>query len=192
MAIVPHYHIFSGLRFDIEHEGFNNSSVIFSPQLYYRDRKTYEKEKVGNANYFNLLAGAGFDVNKKIIINSNKYQYYFALGGGYNHYHLQFYDFVWKYVYEDFNYIYKYELDMLIQNIHRINLGFIIGMREKINDALFYDVYGGLEIRYSYNILNNNYDLVKFNKFMTNFGFTGTNVILGLKIGFDVKNIKKN
>jgi len=185
IGLVPHYLIFRGIRFDFEKKMIEGKSIIFAPQIYYRNRKVEDIAKIENENYFKTLYGAGVDVYQKHYFKATNITYcYYAYGLSYNYFDLTFNEYSWKTYTENGIEFQKWEISNINEQIHRGGINFIIGIDNDIYDIFYFDVYIGLGLKYSYPITNTKQVSSKFDAFMTNYAYSGTVFTSGIKIGF--------
>lgn len=184
IAFVPHYLIFNGIRFDFEKKLTDKKSLIIAPQIYFRDRRVEDEYKTDDENYFKTLYGAGVDIYQKHFFKSQSFSYcYFAYGASYNYFYIIHHDKTLVKFIEDNIEKWHYEMIEIEEQIHRMGVNFIFGIDSDINDVLYFDIYAGLGLKYSYPVTNNDVVSDKFDNFMTNYCFSGTVFTSGLKIG---------
>lgn len=181
ISIVPHYLIFNGIRIDLEPlNTTKHTHIIFAPQLYYREKEN--RKKINNNNYFEKLQGAGIDIYKKFMFGKN-FNLYFAAGGGYKYLRLQYPHYIWYNQTINQNEVLKRKLENITQQIHRIDAGIILGIENPINNRIFWELYGGIGIKYSISNTNHKINETKFDNFMTAYGYKGFSFFIGFKIG---------
>jgi len=184
ISIVPQYMFFDGLRLDYE-KITNNRSIVFSPQFYYRDKKSIDESLVYKNNYYTSIIGGGLNVHKKQYFSSTN-KMYISYGGGYNYFKIGFPDYTWQTVTEDGYDYYQYNVEDFIQEVHRVNAGLIVGTEVRFLEIMFIDFYAGLGAQYSHHLTNKNHKPDKFNSFYTSHAFSGTLIMAGIKLGFEI------
>jgi hypothetical protein len=182
IGLVPHYLIFNGLRFDVEKQIIEGKSIILAPEIYFRQNQ--EEANTGE-NELNTLYGCGLDIYRKYFFKTANVSYcYFAYGVNYSFFDVYFQEYVWELTTQNNLEALRWNLKKLHEQIHRGGANLIVGIDNDINDLLYFDIYVGLGLKYSYSILPDGIKSTKFNNFMTNYAYSGTVFTSGFKIGF--------
>ena len=168
ITLVPLYLFQSGIRIDYEHKFKDRHWLQICPQVFLN-------EDAGEtlSDPYNEMVGIGIHVYHKIFldkVNINKHGLYFSYGGGYNYYH------------------FNYSRETKVSNTTRIQAytgRIIIGFQQIFYKRIILDLYTGLGHRYS--IRNHSDDMIYTQNFKNgqwDYGFTGNQLLLGLKFGF--------
>ena len=178
ITFVPHYILFNGIRFDIEHVNGLKAWGL-SPQFYYLKR-TAHPVSYSDAS-LNSLIGGGLGIFRKFIKSSTQKNLgYWALGFGVNYFSLGYEQFTWvpKTFYDQT--VYDYELVKHSGTLLRFDINATIGLERKLWDFLIFEPYAGVGYRYTIPFLpgdNNPFDNV------LGFGYSGPLFIVGIKLG---------
>ena len=189
VAFVPQYLIAHGIRMDFEyHLKPNKHILLFSPQFYYdKNRADYGSSAYYEEDHYDLLKGYGIGLHHKIVIhtlNNNTWQIYFAYGGEYARFNIDFQNWEWvKYTEDGLEYI-KYDLVDVKQNINRYRFDTYLGFQYNYAQVLFIDFYLGLGGIYSDSSMNPAYATAKFEFKMYDYAFTGLYLPIGFRFGF--------
>ena len=187
-SFTPHYLIFQGLRLDYEKEFKPKQWYIISPTLYLGKNTDTEYYQTNRDNYYQNLYGAGLGVYYKYMLgNSNLINAYFSVGTRFNYFYIDYFDYNWITSIVDGNEVINYELVEVNEQILRLDGIFALGLETEIFQKLYMDTYFGLALRYSYAIMDGVETSNKFDDYMWNYAYTGTAVVLGLKIGITNK-----
>ena len=184
-SFVPQYLIFNGIRLDYEKEFSTNNWYIISPTIYLGKKTDTLLDINQQDNYYNNLLGAGLGIYyKRILGNYYIINTYFSFGLRYNFFYLDYYGFEWETTIVNGNEVIKYSLVNVNEQIHRLDGDFTLGFDAEVFPNIFIDTYAGIGLKYSYPILNRNVTENKFDNNMWGYGYTGTALIIGIKIGF--------
>ena len=178
VTFVPHYILFNGLRFDIEHVSGTKAWGL-SPRFYYLKRD-YHPISYSEAALKSLVGG-GMGLFRKFVKSSTeKYLGYWALGLDVNYFNLGYEQYTWvaKPFYDQT--VYDYELVERKGSIVRLDLSATIGIEQKLWNFLIFEPYIGVGYRYSMPFLANG-----TNPFddVFSYGYTGPLFIFGIKLG---------
>ena len=184
-SFVPQYLIFNGIRLDYEKEFSTNNWYIISPTIYL-GKKTDTLLNINERdNYFNNLLGIGLGIcYKRILGNYYIINTYFSVGLRYNFFYIDYFGFEWETSIVNGNEVIKYNLVNINEQIHRIDGNFTLGFDAEIFPNIFIDSYVGIGLKYSYPVFNRNVTANKFDDNMWSYAYTGTALVIGIKIGF--------
>ncbi len=176
---VPHYVLFSGLRFDFERINGNKGWTL-GPQFYYLKRD-FKPIIYGNARLTKLM-GTGLALERKFIKTSTETVLgYWALGTNIAYFYTEYYSYDWvaKQLYD--NTVYDYQVVNHKGSLIRLEVNATIGIEKIYWNFLNVEPYLGAGYRYTIPLLGAN----QTNPFESvySFGYTGPVFILGLKFG---------
>jgi hypothetical protein len=174
----PQYLFLNGIRFDIERqfEG-KRKALVVSPQIYLR----YKEDGGGlfGENYTEMI-GLGLWVDYKYYLTDRKVTYISA-GPSYMYNWSKWQDeLIWR---EDGDELYS-EYDDAIQVIHRIGANSTVGFNFELLEKVRLDLFAGFGLRYA--IYDSELPQREMDDTMINFGYTGTLLLAGVKIGLNL------
>jgi len=184
-SFTPQYLLFNGLRFDVEKEVRKNSWVDFSTEIYLGRNTSTNEYETRRDGFYSELYGAGLGVNYKRFISFTDYgKGYFLFGSSYNFFYINYPDYVWQTQIVNGIQELHYELVDINEQIHRINGSFLLGIETEMYDKIYFDMYAGVGLKYSYPIVNETVDAYKYDDYMWSYGYSGTFAIIGIRFGF--------
>lgn len=180
-GMVPQYTASGGLRFDIDMRISKKSNqwLIVSPQVYMLSGDRFLHD-------INELTGFGLDVKHKIYIKPNAMKpegFYVQYGVMFQHFAItderyHSYSYIENGV-EYFGVTYgetKTQLNKFGGNFH-------LGYQWIVGDRIYVDLYAGPGIRLSKNNISDGFDTL-FNDYWVDYGYSGTLLDAGFRIGF--------
>lgn len=179
---MPQYLINNGIRLDIERKMKNvNTWIVVSPQLF----ANYNKNTRFDEDYhYNKLIGAGLDISiKRFLIEKHSPKgIYISTGLDWVYTDISLTRPVWINTTENnLNYILPANKEYN-QKINRIGINGTLGYETAVIEGLYIDVFVGFGLRYS--VYDSPYEpIFKFNEHTWDYGYTGTCVVAGFKIG---------
>ncbi len=190
IGFVPQHIIHHGVRIDIEPVFKNKKhSILISPQFFFDE---VELEYDQNPRYYDntinyeKLMGAGIGLHHKIFahyFNSNTAAIYFAYGGEYVHFAMDYKNWEWtEYTDEGLQYL-EYKLIPIQQNTDRIRVDMFIGVQFNYAENLFLDFYMGTGGVYSISKVDPSTVKVRFKNDMYDYAFTGIYIPIGFRFG---------
>ena len=187
---MPQYLIKNGLRFDIDYKVGDGRWLIISPYLYLVDNSSvYDSSMYVQSVFYQpefvKLTGYGLGLAQRHVLNrqgSVRTSVYMEYGLLCRYYSFEMDDYLWTtYTENNLNFMRREraEYDIKVTNLG-INCQF--GLQHEIFDNFLIDVFVGCGMRYSI------YDKpegssVKFNNSIFDYGFTGTMVTGGIRLG---------
>ncbi len=169
ITLVPQYLFINGIRIDFERRIKNRHWLQVCPQIYLRENSL----GIFSASY-DKLVGAGVLLYHKIYLNQEidkQHGLYFSYGGGYNYYSL--------------TYSYGSPKTTGKTEINAISGHMIVGLQMVIHERILLDIFTGLSHTYSFKDLDkNNTKSYKFNSSSVDYGYSGSSLLLGVKLGF--------
>lgn len=179
---VPQYLIKNGIRIDIDVATNNKGSWwVLSPQFYINVSDL--ENGLRNRN-IEELHGSGLSIHRKGFL-SRKYAEkgaYISGGLGFQHFNILTNSERWIELSNNgLNYMELVEDDYHIF-INKVLTEAIIGFQKEIFSRMYIDLYAGVGLRYSFYDQPTGSD-IKFNKNITDYGYTGTAFIGGFRIG---------
>ncbi len=183
-SFTPQYILFEGLRFDIEKELRKNAWLDISTEIFLGRNTTdnqYEKER---DDYYSNLYGAGLGLNYKHFISSTTYgNSYFSVGPSYNFFYMNYEEYIWQTQIVNGIEELHWELVDISEQIHRLSGTFLLGIETEMYERIYFDMYAGVGLRYSYPIINNNIIEYKYDDYMWSYGYSGTLALVGIRFG---------
>ncbi|MBS4012294.1 MAG: hypothetical protein KGZ97_00855 [Bacteroidetes bacterium] len=169
LSIVPQYFFASGLRVDFDIKITNNHWIQTAPVIYVGSKMLLIRD-------YTNAAGVGLSVY---------HRYYPGLGYGSIPVYV-----AWGPGYQYTNVEYKETSGMLYlkrnSKIHKAALDFTIGVYSGAGKTVVFDFYMGMGIRHSF-INSDGSNPKKFNDFYYDYGYSGTILLLGARIGLPLK-----
>lgn len=181
-SIVPQYVIQNGFRFDYEFTLRNNlkSWLQLSPELFISTHST----NISTDNYKSMI-GAGLEIHHKYYLKEPNENggYYFGYGGGLQFFGIKDNESVsYTYTENGTEYI-SFREEEVNNTINRLLLNFIIGKQVVSFKPFIVDYYLGVGFRYS---VDKNLNLLNtYNSTWFDYGYSGSLLVSGIKIGFD-------
>ncbi|MEI6059115.1 MAG: hypothetical protein WCR72_00330 [Bacteroidota bacterium] len=181
IGFVPQYSISGGLRFDIDRSlsKKTNQWIILSPQVFAVSGSRYGHD-------LKKLWGVGLDVKHKIYLKPESLKprgYYVQYGLMFqyfsitdSHTHLE------PYIEDGVEY-YGISEREITTTLYKFGGNFHLGYQWLINDKVYFDIYTGAGIRISHNSRNKGFD-TWYNDYWVDYGYSGTLLDGGLRIGF--------
>jgi hypothetical protein len=184
IAVHPLYIFNGGLRLDFEKRLNNTPAWIqIGATGHHLERHTgvynYWFVPVGEFNY---LVGGGLDFNYKRFYNQKETLYY-AAGGAFTHYYVEFAGQHLNQHIEDGLKYYTYEYDNRKQRINKLGLNLYLGYQSPRPTFLF-DMFVGIGYRYSFRAYSEN---ELFDNSMISLGYRGFVFITGVRFGVKFK-----
>lgn len=195
-SISPQYVFKNGMRFDIEYNLKNKKQWIgISPQIYYSNNGgyfdnffnydySYNEYNDLNSNGFDTLTGFGLEFYHKIfLLDRNKAAgFYFNYGVKFNYFDLKYSTYSWETeIIDNLEYI-EYLPTTQSHIINKLGFNLIIGRQFELSDYLYIDLYTGVGMRYSAHSKDVNV-IKSFDNSIVDFGYSGSLLLLGVKIG---------
>ncbi len=181
IGFVPQYTISGGLRFDIDRSisKISNQWLIISPQFFVFSGMKYDHD-------IKELTGVGLDVKHKIyfIPNSMKPLGFYAEYGVMFQYFSITENRLYTQAYSE-NGIDYYEVveGEVNSNLYKFGGNFHLGYQWLIGDKVYFDIYTGAGIRLSHNSNLDGFD-TWYNNYWTDYGYSGTLLDGGFRVGF--------
>ncbi|MBN1185948.1 MAG: hypothetical protein JXB49_26945 [Bacteroidales bacterium] len=189
VSISPQHMIKSGLRVEIEPHLTGKQWLTIAPMIYlnHSNENQYntDYEEFEYNNTYNKLTGAGIEINHKIFLYDKDLPSgpYFAYGLFYQHVYLEYEEYVYyPDIFEGLS-VERYGIMDIKHNIDKVGTGFILGYHYPVENIIFFDLYVGVGIRYSFQ--DKNYESNReYSGSIIDFGYTGTLPLAGFKCGF--------
>jgi len=184
-AFVPQSLIYKGLRFEYERHIKDRNYLTVSPQFFWRENPETDSVIIQNSTYYKSLYGAGLDVLHTINVRESKWiTSYFSYGAGYNYMAVNQMEYVWYDETLAGVAVLKYGLQDVKQSINSFAGKAIIGFKSySVDTPLYLDVYCGAAIQKSFSSFENGQPATMFTKRMWEYGYSGTRLLVGLKVG---------
>jgi hypothetical protein len=181
---VPQYMIKNGIRLDIDIPTKDYKSWwVIMPQFYV-DVNQFERlvEKK-----YEQLHGYGLSIHRKgFLTKTHPDQGVYISGGiGAQHFNLLTNTERWANIDDNGLNVIQLTRDNYHVYINKVLTEVVIGYQKEITSRLYVDFYGGFGLRYSFYNQPSGSDL-KFNKNITDFGYTGTSFVGGIRIGVGI------
>lgn len=189
VSISPQHLIQSGLRFELEPHLHEQHWLTIAPTIYLNHSgvnyyNSDYKDQRDNSSY-DKLTGIGIDIQHKMFLVDlyNPSGPYFSYGFGYNHFCLEYEEYVfYNTTYDGLNVITN-GLQDVRHHIDRIGASILLGYTYPSERIIMFDLYIGVGLRYS--IQNINYDSQRsYDGSCVSFGYSGTLPLAGFKCGF--------
>lgn len=182
-AFVPHSMILGGTRIDYDFQLKNSNKWIqLSPQIYYRE----------NADRYDQMWGAGLFLSQRLYFNSSKQPLttYLKYGLEYNYFNFEYTGDAWVTTnWNGMEVLEEKTLD-IVQNIHRGGVNAAIGFQtEFVDSPVLLDLYLGIFFRKSF-LQSEVETKEEFNNGLWDYGYNGTGILAGLRIGVMLDQIK--
>ncbi len=184
LAVSPFYLINKALKVDIEKKlPYQRQWIQVSPQFYFNSNgESYDF--FDDAGYDEMI-GFGIDVHHKIYMQDRELPsgVYAAYGLVYHHIALKFDGYVWENVEIDGKTYLQEAPKKAKQKNNKLGANLIFGIQPEMNSSRFIlDFYAGIGFRYT--LINTNVAFEKdFNDFYWDYGYTGTCLVAGFKLG---------
>ncbi len=184
-SFTPQYIFFSGLRFDLERELKQNNWLDFSGEVFVGKNTSTNEYDISKDGFYSELYGAGFGVSYKHFMSSTDYgNAYFSFGPSYNFFYTKYEEFIWQTQIVNGIEEIHYELVDVDEQIHRFNAAFILGIETEMYQKIYFDMYAGVGIRYSYPIVSETtVGEYKYDDYMWSYGYSGTLALVGIRFG---------
>lgn len=168
----PQHLIMNGVYWSIEKIlADNKNSVIVSPQVFLR---SYAEPR--NSDRLKSVAGFGMELNFKHFLTDKRHTY-FAYGPTYNYFSSIYNEYDWDLSGQEYHYTNRDRKRI----INKIGMNTVVGLRSEIFERILIDVYSGVGLRYCF--IEGEVDLDSFNNQMWDYEYTGTLLVIGMKIG---------
>jgi hypothetical protein len=187
---VPQYLFKGGLRFDLDYRIKDDRWLIITPYVYLVDNSAVYDSliNISSAFYqpeFLKLTGAGLGISQRHILNNlmpNRPRIYMEYGVVYRYYNFQMNDYLWKSYTENGLIFMKQSPEKYDVNVSNLGINFQFGIQYELFSHLIVDTFIGCGMRYSiYDKPANS--TVKFNNSILDYGYTGTLITGGIRIG---------
>lgn len=178
---VPQYLFKNGLRIDVDIAAKDHRSWwVLMPQFYI---DVHDFESLTNKNY-EQLHGFGLTIHRKGFLtgNNNAQGVYISGGIGAQHYNILTNRERWAEINDGGLNTIQLTRDNYHVYIDKVLTEVVIGYQKEITSRLYIDIYGGFGLRYSFYNQPAGSDL-KFNKNITDYGYTGTAFTGGIRFG---------
>ena len=180
LAIVPHYVLFHGLRFDYEYQN-DKKAYVFAPQFYYLSRQMHPVS-YSQADLYKLI-GAGLQIHRKFIRKTSYNNTgYIAVGAGYNFFYSKFREYLPSATELYGNEVWVYSVQKLTGAVHRFEINGTVGIQNNLPTGIMVEGYVGIGYRYSMPFFSRPIQN-PFDRAM-DFAYTGPIFIVGAKFGF--------
>ena len=181
ISIVPQYVFQNGFRFDYEFTMKDNvkSWLQISPTFFLstdaNDITSY---------YYNSMSGIGLEIHHKYFVKKPDLHkgFYFSYGGGVQLLGIKS-DQLVDYTYiENGNEYTSFRTEEATTNINRLLLNIVVGKKIVRFNPFIVDYYLGIGFRYS---MDEDLNMIEtFNDTWFDYGYSGTVLVAGLKLGF--------
>lgn len=178
---VPQYLIKNGIRIEVDIASNDYRSWwVISPQFYI---DVSDIETLRDKNY-EQLHGYGLAIHRKVFLmrNNTEKGAYFRGGLGYQYFNILTNSEHWtQSLIDGLNYLQLENRNYHVY-INRAMADALIGFQKEITSRMYIDVYAGVGLRYSFHDQPSGSDM-KFNKNISDFGYTGTAFVAGIRFG---------
>lgn len=181
IGFVPQYTISGGLRIDIDRSlsKTSNQWLVLSPQVFWLTGIRHDHE-------FEKLTGLGLDVKHKIYLKPESMKpngYYIQYGVMFQYFSITDNREYVETFNEDGVEYYGVFTGLVNTKLSKFGGNFHLGYQWLIGDKMYIDVYTGAGIRISHNNRNEGFD-TWYNNFWFDYGYSGTLLDAGFRLGF--------
>jgi hypothetical protein len=188
---VPQYIISNGLRIDFDfHQKEKPHWFILSP-YYYFDHSSVDLLNLGGSQdyydpyTYDQMTGIGMGISRRTFLSkeSVSHGYYLQYGATYKYFDIDGNNFTWVEYTGDDEFPYQEMQDIKYNMyIHSLSACAIVGYQTQIIPSLYLDIYVGFGVKYAIHH-SPEHVTVKYNRGVDDFGYTGTHMVGGLRIG---------
>jgi hypothetical protein len=181
IGFVPQYTISGGMRFDIDRSisKTSNQWLIISPQVFMLTGIRYDHD-------FEELVGVGLDLKHKIYLKPNSMKplgFYAQYGLMFQYFSItENRQYTESFTENDIEY-YEVVEGELNTKLYKYGANFHLGYQWLVGDKVYFDIYTGAGIRISHNNQNEGLD-TWYNNYWVDYGYSGTLLDAGFRIGF--------
>ncbi len=189
LTFTPHHLIYNCLKLNVEKELKNNDWLDIPIEMYYGRRMSNSENVTTRSNYYDNLYGLGIGANYKHFFPFyNMKNLYFSVGGMYHFFFLNYKSSIWQI--EIVNGTQQYHLNEVdvYEQINRFNANINVGIETEMYEKIYFDMFFGLGQRYSLPFYNFEISENKFDQTMWAYGYSGTVIFIGMRIGLLYKN----
>jgi len=189
---VPQYIISNGLRIDFDIHIKNTPRWLILSPYYYFDRSSVDLLNLGGSDdyydpySYDQMLGVGLGIAQKIFLSKEPVSkgYYLYYGATYKYFDIDGNNYTWvEYTGED-GLPYQNMQDIeYTMNIHSIGACATLGYQSQIMPALYLDLFIGFGVKYAFHY-SPEHVTVKYNRGINDFGYIGTHMAGGIRIGF--------
>jgi len=159
--------------------------LMVAPQYYFNENELTESQYDDKTTY-SKLNGGGVDVSLRYYLKKDNQiprGFYTSFIVSYQNFNLEFPEYKWmKYTRNGLEYI-DYSLVDEKVTINRMNAGVTIGFMATISGVAFFDFYIGYGGRKSDLKTRSGIETEKFQERIWDYGYSGINMLLGMRIG---------
>ena len=186
IAFVPHYLIFKGLRIDYERKIASNQWLVIAPQLFVDEQlEESGSDIIEEDGYYETLFGYGVNINHQFtIVKSETTLLYAGYGIGLHHFEMEFPLETWYPVTVNGLEYLSYETQLFKENIDRYEGNLLMGFKSYPYPNFFMEGYIGATLKKSMTSNEKDMETYKFDDRTWSYGYTGTGMLLGFKMGF--------
>ena len=188
---VPQYILSNGLRVDFDIHKKNTPNWLIISPYYYFDRSSVDLLNLGGSEdyydsyTYDQMFGFGMGIGRKTFLSKESVSkgFYLYYSATYKFFDIDGNNYIWfEYPGEDgFPYQRMDDIEYTMQ-IHSMGANATLGYQYQVFSALYIDLYIGFGVKYSYHY-SPDHVTVKYNRGINDFGYTGTHVVGGIRIG---------
>jgi len=188
---VPQYIISNGLRIDLDFHKKNTPNWLIVSPYYYFDHSSVDPLNLGGSEdyydpyTYDQMIGFGMGIGQKTFLSreSVSHGFYLHYSGTYKFFDIDGNNYTWvEYTGEDdLPYQGMQYLEYTMQ-IHSLGASATVGYQYQVLPSLYLDVFLGFGVKYSFHHSPDNVT-VKYNRGINDFGYTGTHMVGGIRIG---------
>jgi hypothetical protein len=188
---VPQYIISNGLRVDLDlHHKESPNWLILSPYYYFDHQSVDLMNLGGSQNYYDSytydkMVGAGLGISRRTFLTKESVSrgFYLQYGATYKYFDINGNNYTWVEITgtDGLPYQEMHDIKYYVY-IHSISANAIVGYQTQLLPSLYIDIYVGFGVKYSIHH-SPEHVTVKYNRGVDDFGYTGTQMVGGIRFG---------